>query len=166
MVIDQSVMPVAVIEPNLRAPAEGLRDRCAAWHTTPAAGVDLTPDLPFDPGSDDDPPAGNVATPPTGPPRDPIGGISRNRLDPSALRNTHPPRQRGLVPDYGYRWLDPLTGRWPSRDPIGERGGLNLYGFVGNNPASAVDILGLTEAAREARSACADRTSLKPSMLH
>jgi RHS repeat-associated protein len=23
---------------------------------------------------------------------------------------------------YGYRWYDPLTGRWPSRDPIGEIG--------------------------------------------
>ena len=23
---------------------------------------------------------------------------------------------------YGYRWYDPLTGRWPSRDPMGERG--------------------------------------------
>jgi len=24
---------------------------------------------------------------------------------------------------YGYRYYDPVTGRWPSRDPIGERGG-------------------------------------------
>ncbi|MEI7957239.1 MAG: RHS repeat-associated core domain-containing protein, partial [Verrucomicrobiota bacterium] len=30
---------------------------------------------------------------------------------------------------YGYRYYDPLTGRWPSRDPIGEKGGVNLYGF-------------------------------------
>ena len=33
---------------------------------------------------------------------------------------------------YGYRYYDPVTGRWPSRDPIGEKGGVNLYGFVGN----------------------------------
>ena len=32
---------------------------------------------------------------------------------------------------YGYRYYDPLTGRWPSRDPIEEEGGVNLYGFVG-----------------------------------
>ena len=32
---------------------------------------------------------------------------------------------------------------WPSRDPIGERGGLNLYGFVGNGGSNAVDVLGL-----------------------
>jgi hypothetical protein len=31
---------------------------------------------------------------------------------------------------------------WPSRDPIGERGGLNLYGFVGNDGVDRVDSLG------------------------
>jgi RHS repeat-associated protein len=31
---------------------------------------------------------------------------------------------------YGYRYYNPGTGRWLSRDPIGEKGGLNLYGFV------------------------------------
>jgi hypothetical protein len=38
--------------------------------------------------------------------------------------------------------MDPLTGRWPSRDPIEENGGVNLYGFVGNAPATKIDILG------------------------
>jgi RHS repeat-associated protein len=32
---------------------------------------------------------------------------------------------------------------WPSRDPIEEQGGVNLYGMVGNNPISRVDLLGL-----------------------
>jgi RHS repeat-associated protein len=45
---------------------------------------------------------------------------------------------------YGYRYYDPETGRWPSRDPIGERGGLNLYGFVRNRPINRLDILGLS----------------------
>ena len=44
---------------------------------------------------------------------------------------------------YGYRFYDALTGRWPSRDPIQERGGVNLYGFVGNNSNAAYDSLGL-----------------------
>ena len=44
---------------------------------------------------------------------------------------------------YGYRWYDPLTGRWISVDPIGEDGGVNLYGFVGNNAPGLIDILGL-----------------------
>ncbi|MBB5353941.1 RHS repeat-associated protein, partial [Haloferula luteola] len=46
---------------------------------------------------------------------------------------------------YGYRYYDPVTGRWPSRDPIGERGWANLYGFVGNNGVSGIDPIGLTE---------------------
>jgi RHS repeat-associated protein len=40
---------------------------------------------------------------------------------------------------YGYRYYSPTLGRWMTRDPIGERGGLNLYGFVGNNPINRVD---------------------------
>jgi hypothetical protein len=46
------------------------------------------------------------------------------------------------VTDYTYRWYDPVTGRWPSRDPIEETGGLNLYGFVGNDPNGWFDYLG------------------------
>lgn len=33
---------------------------------------------------------------------------------------------------------------WLSRDPLGEAGGINLYGFVGNNPVNKRDLLGLT----------------------
>jgi uncharacterized protein RhaS with RHS repeats len=47
------------------------------------------------------------------------------------------------VTDYGYRYYDPVTGRWPSRDPIEERGGVSLYGFVGNDCLNKWDILGL-----------------------
>jgi uncharacterized protein RhaS with RHS repeats len=43
---------------------------------------------------------------------------------------------------YGYRYYDPVTGRWPSRDPIEEEGGLNLYGFVGNDSINGWDNLG------------------------
>ncbi|MEM0967667.1 MAG: RHS repeat-associated core domain-containing protein [Verrucomicrobiota bacterium] len=48
------------------------------------------------------------------------------------------------VTDYGFRYYDPETGRWPSRDLIGERGGLNLYGFAGNDGVNAWDKLGLS----------------------
>jgi RHS repeat-associated protein len=44
---------------------------------------------------------------------------------------------------YGYRYYDPVTGRWPSRDPIEERGGVNLYAFVKNKAVIAYDLLGL-----------------------
>jgi RHS repeat-associated protein len=40
---------------------------------------------------------------------------------------------------YGYRYYKLSTGTWPNRDPIGELGGHNLYGFVGNNPVSLFD---------------------------
>ncbi|MEZ5300445.1 MAG: RHS repeat-associated core domain-containing protein [Verrucomicrobiales bacterium] len=40
---------------------------------------------------------------------------------------------------YGYRYYDPEHGRWASRDPIGEQGGLNLYGFVGNDGVGLFD---------------------------
>ena len=44
---------------------------------------------------------------------------------------------------YGYRYYDPVTGRWPSRDPIEEQGGINLYGFVSNDGVNRWDFLGL-----------------------
>ena len=44
---------------------------------------------------------------------------------------------------YGYRYYDPTTGRWPSRDPIEEDGGLNLYAMAGNNLVSRYDVYGL-----------------------
>jgi RHS repeat-associated protein len=42
-----------------------------------------------------------------------------------------------------YRAYNPMLGRWLNRDPIEERGGLNLYGYVENNPVNAIDPLGL-----------------------
>jgi RHS repeat-associated protein len=42
-----------------------------------------------------------------------------------------------------FRAYDPNRGRWLSRDPIGEAGGLNLYGYVGNNPINFTDPSGL-----------------------
>ncbi|MET0650389.1 MAG: RHS repeat-associated core domain-containing protein [Pyrinomonadaceae bacterium] len=44
---------------------------------------------------------------------------------------------------YGYRYYNPQTGRWLSRDPSGEMGGLNLYGFIQNDGVNSVDFLGL-----------------------
>jgi RHS repeat-associated protein len=44
---------------------------------------------------------------------------------------------------YLYRAYDPNLQRWLNRDPIGEDGGINLYGFVGNNPIHYYDPLGL-----------------------
>jgi RHS repeat-associated protein len=44
-----------------------------------------------------------------------------------------------------YRWYDPATARWLTRDPIGYAGGSNLYGHVGGNPVGGVDPWGLVQ---------------------
>lgn len=51
----------------------------------------------------------------------------------------HP--QSGLYLTH-FRAYDPRTGRWLSRDPIEEQGGINLYGYVFNNPVNLVDSTG------------------------
>ena len=58
------------------------------------------------------------------------------------LRRRPPSAKSICVTDYGYRYYDPLTGRWPCRDPIEEKGGWNLYEFVGNDGINAWDRLG------------------------
>ena len=69
---------------------------------------------------------------------------------------------------YLYRFYDPNLQRWPNRDPIGERGGINLYGFLGNSPIQRIDkdgrafgeILSLTFfAANVALAACPSQTT-------
>jgi len=46
---------------------------------------------------------------------------------------------------YLYRFYEPNLQRWVNRDPIQEEGGINLYGFVNNNPINFFDPLGLAE---------------------
>ncbi len=71
---------------------------------------------------------------------------------PTARRRTVPNRAAPLknpefqrfgtgVADYSYRYYDPLTGRWPSRDPIEEAGGINLYGFARNNECCSSELI-------------------------
>ncbi|MBY4598831.1 hypothetical protein K3217_25285 [bacterium BD-1] len=63
--------------------------------------------------------------------------------------------QSGLMPSVGYagmwqhhdsginltwyRGYQPAAGRWLSRDPIEESGGLNLFGYVGGDPMNYID---------------------------
>jgi RHS repeat-associated protein len=60
-------------------------------------------------------------------------------------------RYAGLLMHYpsglylaNYRAYDPASGRWISRDPIGEEGGVNLYAYVLGNPIGYTDPLGLS----------------------
>ena len=43
----------------------------------------------------------------------------------------------------GARYYDPSIGRFLQRDPIGIRGGTNVYAYVANNPAVWIDPSGL-----------------------
>ena len=54
-----------------------------------------------------------------------------------ARPKTHTPLLQ--VKDLGLRFYSPNLGRWLNRDPIGQKGGLHLYGFVRNAPLLAVD---------------------------
>jgi RHS repeat-associated protein len=42
-----------------------------------------------------------------------------------------------------FRDYDPTTGRYVEADPVGLEGGLNVYTYVGGNPISRIDPLGL-----------------------
>jgi RHS repeat-associated protein len=44
---------------------------------------------------------------------------------------------------YAYRFYFPNLQRWAQRDPIGENGGLNVYGFLSNDPINETDYLGM-----------------------
>jgi RHS repeat-associated protein len=52
----------------------------------------------------------------------------------------HAPSGLYLSPTRAY---SSALGRFISRDPLGEKGGLNLYGYVGNDPVNEVDSTGL-----------------------
>lgn len=105
----------------------------AALETDPKAAADGTsPDHP-----DDDPPCGGAELPPKRPipPDAPRSGIKlkiNDLLDPPEMQVVY----------YGYRHYDPVTGRWPSRDPIGEKGGLNIYAMNYNDLIMKVDYMG------------------------
>ncbi|MDB6065487.1 MAG: repeat protein [Pedosphaera sp.] len=44
---------------------------------------------------------------------------------------------------YLYRFYDPLLQRWLNKDPIAEKGGMNLYSYLSNDPIDKVDLYGL-----------------------
>ena len=79
---------------------------------------------------------------------DPFGrplGMSGPLAGPNVMRSSSMPyyEQAGIV-GYPLRVYDPTLHGWTSEDPIREAGGMNLHRFVGNNPISNVDPLGLS----------------------
>ena len=60
--------------------------------------------------------------------------------------------ETGLV-YYGYRYCQPQTGRWLTRDPIGELSGGHLYSLVRNTPVNSIDPYGLYDVSTAVNSA-------------
>ena len=56
-------------------------------------------------------------------------------------RPMYPAGQTGLITD-AFRKYDPSTGRFLNRDPIGYDGGMNLYGYAGDDPVDGDDPMG------------------------
>lgn len=76
---------------------------------------------------------------------DPYGRIVKlsGTTDSDFLYTGHYNHQASGLHFAPYRAYDTNLGRWLSRDPVGENGGINLYGYVSNNPLSLVDPYGL-----------------------
>ena len=84
---------------------------------------------------------------------DPFGNLTQNddkdttgynAVNPFKFSTKYHDEETGLY-YYGYRYYDPVTGRWPSRDPIGEGAiiDFNLYAFTANRSTNRIDFLGL-----------------------
>jgi hypothetical protein len=75
--------------------------------------------------------------------------VRENRTPGSARGHSGQP---GALPQY-----IPLLGRWPSRDPIEEQGGINMYNFVQQSPVNGTDHLGLLHYGARTRAILTNR---------
>jgi len=85
----------------------------------------------------DAPPVVGKSSPPT------RSASGKAPLTPFQTAPYDTPRRLTTKSYYGFRYYDPETGRWPSRDPIEEQGGLNLYVMVENDAVNLWDLLGM-----------------------
>jgi RHS repeat-associated protein len=63
------------------------------------------------------------------------------KTNPIRFSTKYTDNETGLI-YYGFRYYDAHNGRFINRDPIEERGGMNLYGFCGNDGVNHWDYLG------------------------
>ncbi len=75
------------------------------------------------------------------------GGISSSNGFANARSGT---QEAPKLSYYRNRYYDQQTGRWTQEDPIGIAGGVNLYQYAGNNPATFTDPFGLKAGCQDA----------------
>lgn len=63
--------------------------------------------------------------------------------NPFRFSTEYADQETGLI-YYGFRYYNPHTGKWLSRDPMEENGGTNLYAFARNDAINYIDRLGLS----------------------
>jgi RHS repeat-associated protein len=63
-------------------------------------------------------------------------------LDQPYQFSTKPYDDKTGLSYFGHRFYSPALGRWMTRDPMEEAVGLNLFGFVHNNPINYIDPTG------------------------
>jgi RHS repeat-associated protein len=71
-----------------------------------------------------------------------LGSGASGALCPIRFSSKYQDEETGWL-YYGYRYYDAVNGRFIGRDPIEEAGGMNLYGFCGNDGVNDVDVLGM-----------------------
>ena len=75
------------------------------------------------------------------PPENRVWGFMHFSVRSNTVPSPHPLQPRRKIRPTATKSVSGIP-YWPSRDPIGENGGMNLYGFVRNNGVNDSDILG------------------------
>lgn len=72
---------------------------------------------------------------------DPFGQLmsKSGTLDQPYMFSTKEYDSRTGLNNYGYRSYDSCSGKWTTRDPLEEEGGINLYQAMGNNSENWID---------------------------
>ncbi len=78
---------------------------------------------------------------------DPFGNTLKATGDyantnPFRFSTKYTDQESGLL-YYGFRFYNPQTGKWLTKDPLEETGGINLYAFNTNDGVNDIDYLGL-----------------------